>query len=147
MDAEGAGVGGDGGGGGGDGLRAAIAAAAESAAAEEEDEETAGECEAGGGAAKRALWKWACSSTARQTAAASNVSTAARYEAAVYGAFAGDLRPMLGACEGDWESSAWAYFRALLDVRVDAAVEGRDPGRVFDQSHSFVYSFARLERL
>ena len=104
-------------------MQAAIAAAAESCAAEEEDEEAAGECESGGGGAKRALWKWACSATARQTAANANASPAARYEAAVYGAFAGDLRPMLGACEGDWESSAWAYFRALLDVRVDAAVE------------------------
>ena len=34
------------------------------------------------------------------------------------------MRATLPACEGDWEASAWAYFRALLDARVDAAVDG-----------------------
>ena len=121
MDVEGAGVAG--------GVSAgSIAAAAASAAAEEEDDEAAGECEAGGGVAKRALWKWACAATARQTAAAAAILAPARYESAVYGAFAGDLRAMLGACEGDWEAAAWAHFRALLDIRVDAAIQGRDPG-------------------
>ena len=46
----------------------------------------------------------------------------------MYGAFAGDVRATLSACDDDWESSAWAYFRALLDARVDAAVDGREPG-------------------
>ena len=78
--------------------REAVAAAAAGAAAEEEDEEAAAECEAGGGAKKRALWKWSCSAVARQTAA-SQVAAAARHESAIYGAFAGDLRAMLGACE------------------------------------------------
>ena len=104
--------------------------AARSAAAEREDEEAASECERGGGAAKRALWKWACAETARQTSAWANgnVASYSRFESALYGAFAGDLRWMLGACDGDWESSAWAHFRALLDARVDAVIDGRDPG-------------------
>jgi nuclear pore complex protein Nup107 len=108
----------------------ATTAAALSAAAEREDEEAASECERGGGAAKRALWKWACAETARQTSAAggNGVASYSRFESALYGAFAGDLRWMLGACDGDWESSAWAHFRALLDARVDAVIDGRDPG-------------------
>ena len=51
-------------------ISAAMEEAATSAAAEAEDEECAAECEAGGGARRRALWKWACSETARQIAAA-----------------------------------------------------------------------------
>ena len=47
-------------------ISAAMEEAATSAAAEAEDEECAAECEAGGGARRRALWKWACSETARQ---------------------------------------------------------------------------------
>ena len=108
-------------------ISAAMEEAATSAAAEAEDEECAAECEAGGGARRRALWKWACSETARQIAAAP-ATAASRHEAAVYGAFAGDVRATLSACDDDWESSAWAYFRALLDARVDAAVDGREPG-------------------
>ena len=108
-------------------IAAAMEEAAASAAAEAEDEECAAECEAGGGARRRALWKWACSETARQIAAAP-ATAASRHEAAVYGAFAGDVRATLSACDDDWESSAWAYFRALLDARVDAAVDGREPG-------------------
>ena len=42
-------------------ISAAMEEAATSAAAEAEDEECAAECEAGGGARRRALWKWACS--------------------------------------------------------------------------------------
>ena len=92
-------------------ISAAMEEAATSAAAEAEDEECAAECEAGGGARRRALWKWACSETARQIAAAP-ATAASRHEAAVYGAFAGDVRATLSACDDDWESSAWAYFRA-----------------------------------
>ena len=109
-------------------LLTAVVDAARTAAAEDEDEEAASECERGGGAAKRALWKWACAETARQTSARNGVASYSRFESALYGAFAGDLRSMLGACDGDWESSAWAHFRALLDLRVDAAIESRDPG-------------------
>ena len=36
------------------------------------------------------------------------------------------MRATLPACEGDWEASAWAHFRALLDARVDAAVAGAE---------------------
>jgi len=115
-----------------DSLIKAMVEAANSAAAEREDEEAASECERGGGAAKRALWKWACAETARQTSAnsanGSVASSYSRFESALYGAFAGDLRWMLGACDRDWESSAWAHFRALLDARVDAVIDGRDPG-------------------
>ena len=93
-------------------LLTAVVDAARTAAAEEEDEEAASECERGGGAAKRALWKWACAETARQTSARNGVASYSRFESALYGAFAGDLRSMLGACDGDWESSAWAHFRA-----------------------------------
>ena len=61
-------------------------------------------------------------------AGGNGVASYSRFESALYGAFAGDLRWMLGACDGDWESSAWAHFRALLDARVDAVIDGRDPG-------------------
>ena len=112
----------------------AIAAAADSPAADAEDEELAAECDDVGSASssqfpksgtrRRALWKWACAETARQILAAPTAAPSARLEAALYGACAGDVRATLPACEGDWEASAWAYFRALLDARVDAAVDG-----------------------
>ena len=118
----------------------AIAAAADSPAADAEDEELAAECDDVGsassssqtwvpksGARRRALWKWACAETARQILAAPTAAPSARLEAALYGACAGDVRATLPACEGDWEASAWAYFRALLDARVDAAVDGAGP--------------------
>ena len=116
-------------------LAAAVKASADGDAAAAEDEEVAAECEHGGGVAKRALWKWACSMTAMQCCGGggggggdpSSTSALARYEAAVYGAFAGDVRGMLRACDGDYDASAFAYFRSLLDLRVDAAVAGRDP--------------------
>jgi nuclear pore complex protein Nup107 len=112
----------------------AIAAAADSPATDAEDEELAAECDDVGSASssrfpksgtrRRALWKWACAETARQILAAPTAAPSARLEAALYGACAGDVRATLPACEGDWEASAWAYFRALLDARVDAAVDG-----------------------
>jgi nuclear pore complex protein Nup107 len=120
----------------------AIASNADSPAADAEDEELAAECddvsagEKGGEAPKtgkesakrRALWKWACAETARQILSAPTFAPSARHEAALYGACAGDIRATLPACEGDWEASAWAYFRALLDARVDAAVDGGGGG-------------------
>ena len=90
-----------------------------------EADECAAECEAGGGAGDARCGS-GCSRP-RQIAAAP-ATAASRHEAAVYGAFAGDVRATLSACDDDWESSAWAYFRALLDARVDAAVDGREPG-------------------
>ena len=133
-------------------VRAALAEAASGDAAQAEDEERAAECEDGGGANRRALWKWACAETARQIVggfpedpvgggsgldvssggSTTNASSAARLESAVYGALAGDARATLLACDGDWEASAWALFRALLDHRVDAAVAGRTPGEPGD---------------
>ena len=53
---------------------------------------------------------------------------AVKYEAAVYGAVCGFVPPVLAACGGDWESAAWAHFRALLDLRVDAALEAGSTG-------------------
>ena len=118
----------------------AIASNADSPAADAEDEELAAECDDVSAssisktgkkketARRRALWKWACAETARQILAAPTFSPSARHEAALYGACAGDIRATLPACEGDWEASAWAYFRALLDARVDAAVDGGGGG-------------------
>ena len=130
---------------------AAIEANAHSNQANAEDEELAGECDdscvdptptasrkgnqnengnenQAGKSGRRALWKWACAETARQIVAAPYLPPAARHEAALYGAFAGDIRATLPVCDGDWEDSAWAFFRALLDQRVDAAVRGGGSG-------------------
>ena len=109
-------------------ISAAMEEAATSAAAEAEDEECAAECEAGGGARRRALWKWACSEVGATNRRRAGGRRRRDGQPAVYGAFAGDVRATLSACDDDWESSAWAYFRALLDARVDAAVDGREPG-------------------
>jgi hypothetical protein len=59
---------------------------------------------------------------------------ASKYEASVYGALCGDLQTMLAVCEGDWESTAWAYTRALFDLRVDAVV---NTGKVLDDVSNF----------
>lgn len=117
---------------------AAIADNAHSDAANAEDEELAAECDDVSSGSmngsnsdstqhshqhgRRSLWKWACAETARQIIAAPSLPPAARHEAALYGAFCGDVRATLPVCESDWEDSAWALFRALLDQRVDAAV-------------------------
>jgi nuclear pore complex protein Nup107 len=63
----------------------------------------------------------------------SQLPTAA-HEASVYGALCGDVQTMLGACEGDWESTVWAYARALFDLRVDAVV---NKGRILNDVANF----------
>ena len=99
------------------------------------DDATAAECD-GIGTARRALWKWTCMVAARHIDKAGKLSQtpAAKYEASVYGALCGDLQTMLAVCEGDWESTAWAYTRALFDLRVDAVV---NTGKVLDDVSNF----------
>jgi nuclear pore complex protein Nup107 len=92
------------------------------------DDACAAECD-GIGANRRALWKWTCMVAARHIAKSAKLSQLplAQHEASVYGALCGDLQTMLTACEGDWESTTWAYARALFDLRVDSVVNS---GRV-----------------
>jgi len=87
------------------------------------DDACAAECD-GVGANRRALWKWTCMVAARHIAKSAKLSPqpSSLHEASVYGALCGDLQSMLPACEGDWESTTWAYMRALFDLRVDSVV-------------------------
>jgi len=99
------------------------------------DDSCAAECD-GVGPSHRALWKWTCMVAARHIENAGKMSQApaAKYEASVYGALCGDLQTVLPACEDDWESTAWAYARALFDLRVDAVI---NTGDVLDDPPNF----------
>lgn len=99
------------------------------------DDACAAECD-GVGASHRALWKWTCMVAARhiEKSGKNAGSQAAKYEASVYGALCGDLQTVLAVCEGDWESTAWAYARALFDLRVDAVI---NTGKVLDEVANF----------
>lgn len=99
------------------------------------DDACAAECD-GVGTSHRSLWKWTCMVAARhiEKAGKTSHSPAAKYEASVYGALCGDVQTILTACEGDWESTAWAFMRALFDLRVDAVI---NDGRVLEDVADF----------
>ena len=99
------------------------------------DDACAAECD-GVGASRRALWKWTCMVAARHIEKHGKLSQlpTAKHEASVYGALCGDVQTVLGACEDDWESTAWAYMRALFDLRVDSVINA---GRVLDDVANF----------
>ena len=98
------------------------------AAAEREDEE-ASKCERGGGAAKRALWKWACAETARQT------SPRGQRRRVLLAIRVGAVRSLRRGLATDARRlrrglgiERVGALQALLDARVDAVIDGRDPG-------------------
>lgn len=66
----------------------------------------------------RHLWRWSC---LRISEAAAAATPSNRYEAALYGALGSHVAAVLPVC-GGWEDECWAYCRAWLDLRAEAAV-------------------------
>jgi hypothetical protein len=117
------------GGGGALGALPLGAAAADADAADpsgEQAEELAGEVE-GGGAAARALWRWACFQAAERAGAAAEARGGAPHEAALYGALGCHVARVLPACSS-WEDCCWAHLRCWLDAAVDSALTAAEEG-------------------
>lgn len=77
------------------------------------------------------MWLWTTYRAAEAAAAAmertGGLSGGGAHEVAVYAALCGHVARVLPVC-GSWEDSAWAYFRAWLDLSVAMQLEAEVDG-------------------